>query len=85
LSDNVPQEHILLLQKHVTDLLNQPENGHLNPDERDAEMARLFADVLVGYGRMAMARTGDEPGWKTPSEVEARKEGYGFKGGKMDE
>ncbi len=48
-------------------------------------MARLFADVLVGYGRMAMARTGDEPGWKTPFEVEARKEGYGFKGGKMDE
>ena len=48
-------------------------------------MARLFADVLVGYGRMAMARTGDEPGWKTPFEVEARKEGYAHKGGKVDE
>jgi len=48
-------------------------------------MARLFADVLVGYGRMGMARTGRESGWKTPFELAAREAGYDYKGGKVDE
>jgi protein phosphatase PTC7 len=50
-----------------------------------------LADVLVGYGRMAMQRTGEEKGpdgkkaWRTPFEVEAEKEGLRFLGGKVDE
>ena len=43
---------------------------------------------------MAMTRTGQEveevngevrPGWKTPFEVEAAKEGLRYEGGKVDE
>jgi protein phosphatase PTC7 len=49
------------------------------------ELARLFADVLVAYGRTGMQKTGGEKGWKTPFEVEAAKEGLRFEGGKIDE
>jgi protein phosphatase PTC7 len=49
------------------------------------ELARLFADVLVAYGRMGMQRTGLEEGWKTPFELEAAKEGKRYEGGKVDE
>lgn len=50
--------------------------------------------MLVGYGRAAMTRTGEEveevdgkvrPSWKTPFETEALKEGMRYLGGKVDE
>lgn len=85
LSDNVPLEHLPVLYNSVSQLLELPENSHLSPQDRDAERARIMADVLVAYGRMAMTRKGDEPGWKTPFEIEAKKSGYDFKGGKIDE
>lgn len=85
LSDNVPSTHIDRLLTQVDTLLSLESNGHLDYADRNDERARLFADVLVGYGRTAMTRTGYEEGWKTPFEVEARREGYEFKGGKVDE
>lgn len=85
LSDNVPPEHLSILYNSVSQLLEMPENSHLSPQDKDAERARIMADVLVAYGRMAMTRTGEEPGWKTPFELEAKKHGYDFKGGKVDE
>lgn len=85
LSDNVPLEHLSILYNSVSQLLEMPENSHLSPQDKDAERARIMADVLVAYGRMAMTRKGDEPGWKTPFELEAKKHGYDFKGGKVDE
>ncbi|KAK8854563.1 hypothetical protein IAR55_003302 [Kwoniella newhampshirensis] len=90
LSDNLPVPHLPLLSSALTRLLDSPTNAHLSPSERDAERARLFADMLVGYGRMAMARTGDEDGgkgWKTPFELEAREKmpQWGWKGGKIDD
>ena len=85
LSDNVPLEHLPILYNSVSQLLEMPENSHLSPQDKDAERARIMADVLVAYGRMAMTRKGDEPGWKTPFELEAKKHGYDFKGGKVDE
>jgi hypothetical protein len=50
-----------------------------------------LADVLVGYARLAMQRTGHEKtsegkaAWKTPFEEEAAKNGYRYLGGKVDE
>nr|XP_019044982.1 hypothetical protein I302_06898 [Kwoniella bestiolae CBS 10118]OCF23912.1 hypothetical protein I302_06898 [Kwoniella bestiolae CBS 10118] len=87
LSDNLPTTHLPLLSSSLTQLLNSPLNSHLTLSERDAEFARLFSDILVGYGRMAMARTGDEKGWKTPFEIEATREvpQNGWRGGKVDE
>lgn len=88
LSDNLPSEHLPLLLKAIDDVLATPNNAHLGPADRAAERARLLADVLVGYGRMAMARTGEEDGgkgWKTPFELEARRNRYNFMGGKIDE
>lgn len=86
LSDNVPAEHIPQLEQVVESLLGQPANAHLSPAERASEKARILADVLVGYARGGMTRTGDEDGWKTPFEVEAEKAGVqGFKGGKIDD
>ncbi|WWD19300.1 hypothetical protein CI109_103758 [Kwoniella shandongensis] len=90
LSDNLPVQHLPLLSSALTRVLDSPNNTHLSPAERDAERARLFADMLVGYGRMAMARTGEEDGgkgWKTPFEIEAKKmmPQWGWKGGKIDD
>ncbi|WRT68656.1 uncharacterized protein IL334_005635 [Kwoniella shivajii] len=87
LSDNLPIEHLPLLSSSLTQLLNSPLNSHLSNSEKDDEYSRLLADILVGYGRMAMTRTGDEEGWKTPFEIEASKKApkYGFKGGKIDD
>ncbi|OCF75713.1 hypothetical protein I204_03005 [Kwoniella mangroviensis CBS 8886] len=87
LSDNLPTSHLPLLSSSLTQLLNSPLNSHLTQTERDAEYARLFADILVGYGRMAMARTGDEKGWKTPFEIEAMEKvpRNNWRGGKIDE
>lgn len=85
LSDNVPVEHLAVLYNSVNQLLDLPENNHLSPQDKDAERARIMADVLVAYGRMAMTRTGEEEGWKTPFQLEAKRNGYDFKGGKVDE
>ena len=85
LLDNVQVWHIPMLLAQITQLLAEPANSELTTEEREAETARLFADVLVGYGRMGMRRTGEEDGWKTPFETEAKKAGYIFKGGKVDE
>lgn len=85
LSDNVLPEHLPILYNSVSQLLELPENNHLSPQDKDAERARIMADVLVAYGRMAMTRTGEEPGWKTPFQMEAKKHGHDFKGGKIDE
>ena len=85
LSDNVPPEHLSILYNSVNQLLELPENNHLSPQDKDAERARIMADVLVAYGRMAMTRTGEEEGWKTPFQLEAKRHGYDFKGGKVDE
>jgi protein phosphatase PTC7 len=85
LSDNVPFEHLPILYNSVNQLLELPENNHLSPQDKDAERARIMADVLVAYGRMAMTRTGKEEGWKTPFELEANQHDAGFKGGKVDE
>ncbi|WVQ68547.1 uncharacterized protein L199_006756 [Kwoniella botswanensis] len=87
LSDNLPTSHLPLLSSSLTQLLNSPLNSHLTKTERDAEFARLFADILVGYGRMAMARTGDEKGWKTPFEIEATEKvpRNNWRGGKIDD
>ncbi|KAK4689614.1 protein phosphatase PTC7, partial [Tremellales sp. Uapishka_1] len=88
LSDNLPPTHLPLLSSTLTKLLASAENSHLSHTEIAVEKARLLADVLVGYGRMAMSRTGDEDGgkgWKTPFEIEARNNGYNFKGGKVDD
>ena len=88
LSDNLPPAHLPTLSSRLNALLDSPSNSHLSPLDRAEEKARLLADVLVGYGRMAMARTGNEDGgrgWKTPFEEAARREGYEFKGGKVDE
>ncbi|OCF40702.1 hypothetical protein I317_05474 [Kwoniella heveanensis CBS 569] len=90
LSDNLPTAHLPLLSASLNQLLSSPVNSHLTPTERDAEYARLLADILVGYGRMAMARTGGEDGgkgWKTPFEIEAKREvpQWKFKGGKVDD
>jgi protein phosphatase PTC7 len=60
LSDNVPVEHLSILYNSVNQLLELPENNHLSPQDKDAERARIMADVLVAYGRMAMTRTGEE-------------------------
>lgn len=85
LSDNVPTEHLGVLYNSISQLLELPENSHLSPQDKDAERARIMADVLVAYGRMAMTRTGDEEGWKTPFQLEAKRNGFEFKGGKVDE
>lgn len=85
LSDNVPPEHLAVLYNSVSQLLEMPGNNHLSPQDKDAERARIMADVLVAYGRMAMTRTGKEEGWKTPFELEAKRHGYDFQGGKVDE
>ncbi|ORX38264.1 phosphatase 2C-like domain-containing protein [Kockovaella imperatae] len=91
LSDNVPSAHFPLLLSHLRGIMDHPDNADLSPAERDSELARLFADVLVAYGRRAMVRTGEEvdesgkPSWKTPFEVEAKKAGLNFKGGKIDD
>lgn len=88
LSDNLPSPHLPLLSSAIDKVLSAPNNAHLSPDDKAAERARLLADVLVGYGRMAMGRTGEEDGgrgWKTPFEVEAKRNGYNYKGGKVDE
>lgn len=91
LSDNVPLAHIALLASRVSGLLANPQNAHLSPTEQAAERARLLADVLVGYARLAMQRTGHEKtsegkaAWKTPFEEEAAKNGYRYLGGKVDE
>ncbi|KAL7422405.1 Protein phosphatase 2C 7 [Cryptotrichosporon argae] len=88
LADNLPQAHLGPLASAVTRLLTSEANAHLAPAERAAERARVLADVLVGYARAGMARTGTEDGgtgWKTPFELEARRHGVGFKGGKIDD
>ncbi|WWC63571.1 uncharacterized protein I303_106175 [Kwoniella dejecticola CBS 10117] len=94
LSDNLPLSHIPRLSSQLTKLLDSPNNAHLSESERDSEFARLFADILVGYSRNAMKRTGNEDdgngsgkGWKTPFELEASKKApqFGFKGGKLDD
>jgi protein phosphatase PTC7 len=85
LSDNVPVEHLSILYNSVNQLMELPENNHLSPQDKDAERARIMADVLVAYGRMAMTRTGEEEGWKDPFQLEAKRHGYDFKGGKVDE
>lgn len=89
-SDNVPPSHIPGLSKLLNRILEDPTNKDLSPAERDSERARLFADMLVGYGRTAMTKTGEEKGpngWKTPFEEEATKKvpKWGWKGGKIDE
>lgn len=89
-SDNVPSSHIPGLSKLLNRILEDPANKDLSPAERDSERARLFADMLVGYGRAAMTKTGEEKGpngWKTPFEEEATKKvpKWGWKGGKIDE
>ncbi|ORY29690.1 phosphatase 2C-like domain-containing protein [Naematelia encephala] len=88
LSDNVPIPHLTSLLTQIDALLSHPSNSHLGYIDRQKERARLFADVLVGYGRMAMAKTGQEDGvaaWKTPFQIEAAKHGYDFRGGKIDD
>jgi hypothetical protein len=37
-------------------MLDAPENKFLLPLEKEKERARLFADVLVVYGKMMMGR-----------------------------
>nr|XP_019011714.1 uncharacterized protein I206_03819 [Kwoniella pini CBS 10737]OCF50495.1 hypothetical protein I206_03819 [Kwoniella pini CBS 10737] len=87
LSDNLPISHIPLLSSKLNKILNSYENSHLNQIEKSSEFSRLFSDILVGYSRNAMKRTGNEKDWKTPFELEASKKvpQYGFKGGKIDE
>ncbi|WWC90455.1 uncharacterized protein L201_005390 [Kwoniella dendrophila CBS 6074] len=90
LSDNLPSSHIPILSSKLRQLLNSDVNSHLNEIEKEIEFSRLFSDILVGYGRMAMQRTGEEDqgkSWKTPFELEAKKKApkYGFKGGKVDD
>lgn len=84
-SDNVPSAHIPLLVDKVDKLLASPTNAHLSYEDLNAERARLLADVMVGYGRLGMQRTGREQGWKTPFELEAKKNGMLYPGGKIDE
>ncbi|OWZ64539.1 hypothetical protein AYX14_03932 [Cryptococcus neoformans] len=89
-SDNVPPSHIPGLSRLLNRILEDPANKDLSPAERDSERARLFADMLVGYGRTAMTKTGEEKGpngWKTPFEEEATKKvpKWGWKGGKIDD
>ena len=87
----MPTSHISLLAQRITSLLSHPQNSHLSPIEIAAEKARLLADVLVGYSRLAMQRTGEEKGadgkkaWRTPFEEEAEKNGYKYLGGKVDD
>jgi protein phosphatase PTC7 len=91
LSDNLPLTHLNLLASRINALLSHPTNAHLSPQDRANERARLLADVLLGYSRMAMTRTGHEkaldgsPGWKTPFEEEAARNGHRYLGGKVDE
>ncbi|ODN73015.1 hypothetical protein L202_08413 [Cryptococcus amylolentus CBS 6039] len=89
-SDNVPTSHIPSLSTLLNRILNDPANASLSHAERASERARLFADMLVGYGRSAMQRTGEETGangWKTPFEEEAavKQPKWGWKGGKYDD
>ncbi|EIW68416.1 hypothetical protein TREMEDRAFT_16396, partial [Tremella mesenterica DSM 1558] len=85
MSDNLPFEHLPLLEQVVERVLDQPVNAHLTPGERASEKARILADVLVGYARGGMMRTGLEEGWKTPFELEAKKYSKRFLGGKVDD
>ncbi|WVO14559.1 hypothetical protein L204_102194 [Cryptococcus depauperatus] len=89
-SDNVPSSHIPQLSSLLNRILDDPTNRGLSPAERNSERARLFADMLVGYGRTAMTKTGEEKGangWKTPFEDEATRKvpNWGWKGGKFDD
>ncbi|WVQ77656.1 hypothetical protein IAR50_007344 [Cryptococcus sp. DSM 104548] len=89
-SDNVPTSHIPSLSTLLNRILDDPANAGLSPSERASERARLFADMLVGYGRSAMQRTGEEKGandWKTPFEEEAAiaQPRWKWKGGKYDD
>ena len=86
--------HFPLLLTHLDSLLSQPANAHLDARDRATELARLYADILVAYGRAAMARTGAEmeeidgqvvKSWKTPFELEAKTQGLRYEGGKVDE
>lgn len=81
LSDNVHPSQIEALYKHIENTLSSPANSFLLPDEKKAEKAKLFADVLVGYARLVMTREDVE----TPFEVAARQEGMRYKGGKIDD
>jgi protein phosphatase PTC7 len=90
----VPLSHFPLLLTHLTNLLSLPANAHLDAPDRSAELARLYADILVAYGRAAMTRTGAElddidgqlvKSWKTPFELEAKAQGLRYEGGKVDE
>lgn len=56
LYDNVFQKHWIALLEHVDKMLDAPENKFLLPLEKEKERARLFADVLVVYGKMMMGR-----------------------------
>ncbi len=56
MSDNLPDKSLLQLLQHVHATLDAPANSFLLPQERQAETAKLFADVLVGYSRLLMAR-----------------------------
>lgn len=81
-------EHVTQLHGAIGDLLRSEANAHLTAEERAHEHARLLADVLVAAGRNAMTRTGKEEGgkgWKTPFELEARKNGNNWPGGKIDD
>jgi protein phosphatase PTC7 len=85
LSDNLPAAQIPVLSTAVLDLLHNEDNAALSAPERAAEHARLLADVLVAAGRNAMCRTGKEPDWKTPFEVESVRSRRPFRGGKVDD
>lgn len=81
-------EHVQQLNTAIGDLLRSEANVHLTSEERAHEHARLLADVLVAAGRNAMTRTGKEEGgkgWKTPFEIEAKKNGKNWPGGKIDD
>ncbi|WVQ79590.1 hypothetical protein IAT38_001690 [Cryptococcus sp. DSM 104549] len=89
-SDNVPASHIPQLLLAVERMLADPANAELTSAEKTSERARVFAELLVGYGRQAMTRTGKEDGgkgWKTPFEIEATKNvpKWGWIGGKIDD
>lgn len=81
LSDNVHPQQIEALLSHVDRTLNSPANSFLLPSERRREKARLFADVLVAYARLLMAREDVV----SPFERAAASEGLRYKGGKIDD
>ncbi|KLT39579.1 hypothetical protein CC85DRAFT_288376 [Cutaneotrichosporon oleaginosum] len=90
MSDNLPAERIPLLNAAVLQTLELEANADLSVEEKRAAHARLLADVLVAASRYGMCFSGEEDlskggAWKTPFEIEAKKNRRDFIGGKIDD